>query len=75
MLLVYAAEAYHEAKATEETSARVKKAEELVKELSKSEEFPPRFIEQLETRLKDVSGENTTEEKPEKEEAPKDKTE
>jgi tetratricopeptide (TPR) repeat protein len=64
MLLVYAAEAYHEAKATKETAARVKKAEELVKELSKSEEFPPRFIEQLETRLKDVSGEKTSEEKP-----------
>lgn len=66
MLLVYAAEAYHEAKATEETAARAQKAQVLVKELSKSEEFPPQFIEQLQTRLKDVSGEKKTE----KEEAP-----
>lgn len=75
MLLVYAAEAYHEAKATEETSARVQKAQALVKELSKSEEFPPQFIEQLETRLKDVTGEKKTEEKSEKTETPKSKTE
>ncbi len=69
MLLVYAAEAYHEAKLTEETSARAQKAQTLLKELSESEEFPPQFIEQLKGRLKDVSGEKKTEEKSEKAES------
>jgi hypothetical protein len=66
MLLVYAAEAYHEAKLKEETSARAQKAQTLLKELGESEEFPPQFIEQLEGRLKDVTGEKKTEEKDEK---------
>lgn len=75
MLLVYAAEAYHAANATEETSARVQKAQKIVKELSDSEEYRPQFIEELETRLKDVSGEKKTEEESDKAETPKPKSE
>jgi thioredoxin-related protein len=68
MLLVYAAEAYHEAKDATETEARIQKADTILKELGKSEEIPPQFLEQLEGRLdavrKDGKAKEKTEEKP-----------
>jgi thioredoxin-related protein len=69
MLLVYAAEAFHEAKDEKETAARVEKAAEILKELGKSEEIPPQFLDQLSGRLDAVRKEGKPEEKPAKTEA------
>jgi thioredoxin-related protein len=75
MLLVHAAEAYHEAKATEETADRAAKAREILKEVSKTEEYPPQLIEQMESRLDVATGKKKAEEKPKTSEESESKTE
>ncbi len=63
MLLVYAAEAYHAGQDLEETAARIKKADVILKELDKSAEIPPQFLEQLGDRLNAVRKEGKPEKK------------
>ena len=63
MVLIYAAEAHHEAKQDKETADRVAQADKLLAELGKDATIPPQLIDQLNQRLEAVRKGDAAEEK------------
>ena len=61
MVLIFAAEAHHEAKQEKETADRVSEADKLLAELSKGFDLPPQAIAQLKRRLDAVRKTDETE--------------